>query len=66
MENSVAVLRAGGEEEAAAEVHNLALAIRAGLPGRRLAPVLASLRFQTFKLASMMGQMDGMEEPPTP
>ncbi len=66
MENSVAVLRAGGKEEAAAEVHNLALAIRAGLPGRRLAPVLASLRFQTFKLASMMGQMDGMEEPPTP
>ena len=62
---SVAVLRAAGDEAKASEVHNLGLALGAGLPGHKLAPVLASLRFQTFKMASMMGQMDGME-PPAP
>ncbi len=62
---SVAVLRADGDEAKATEVHNLGLALAAGLPGHKLAPVLASLRFQTFKMASMMGQMEGME-PPTP
>jgi len=62
---SVAVLRAQGQDAKAAEVHNLGLALAAGLPGHKLAPVLASLRFQTFKMASMMGQMDGME-PPAP
>jgi hypothetical protein len=58
---SVAVLLAQGEDAKATEVHNLGLALAAGLPGRKLAPVLASLRFQTFKMASMMG---GMEPPP--
>ena len=55
------VLLAQGEDAKATEVHNLGLALAAGLPGRKLAPVLASLRFQTFKMASMMG---GMEPPP--
>lgn len=58
---SVTVLQAQGEPDIAAEVHNLALAVRDGLPGHMLAPVLASLRFQTFKLASMMGQAEGAQ-----
>jgi hypothetical protein len=60
---SVAVLIAEGNAEAAAEVHNLSLALQAGLPGHRLAPVLASLRFQAFKLASMAGQAEGTPLP---
>ncbi len=59
---SVVVLQARGEPERAAEVHNLGLALAAGLPGHKLAPVLASLRFQTFKAASMLGQL-GDEAP---
>ncbi len=55
---AVAILRAQGDQDAATEAHNVALAVEQGLAGHEIPPVMSSLRYQAFRFATMLGQLN--------